>query len=89
MWFAKIGIFIECYKFCGDNLLYFPQKNVENNSDTYLSFFFFGVKNMRSRKDATGLDTRKCKTKKAKRYGACVHHLSPEENVENCPIFPS
>ena len=26
MWFAKIGIFIECYKFCGDNLLYFPQK---------------------------------------------------------------
>ncbi len=44
MWFAKIGIFIECYKFCGDNLLYFPQKNVENNSDTYLSFFFFGEK---------------------------------------------
>ena len=25
-WFAKIGIFIECYKFCGDNLLYFPKK---------------------------------------------------------------
>ena len=44
---------------------------------------------MRSRKDATGLDKRKCKTKKAKRYGACVHHLSPEENVENCSIFPS
>ena len=44
MWFAKIGIFIECYKFCGDNLLYFPQKNVESNSETYLSFFFFGEK---------------------------------------------
>lgn len=26
MLFAKIGIFIECYKFCGDNLLYFPKK---------------------------------------------------------------
>ena len=39
MWFAKIGIFIECYKFCEDNLLYFPKKMWRTTvKHTYLPF---------------------------------------------------
>lgn len=54
MLFAKIGIFIECYKFCGDNLLYSPQKVWRTTVKHTYHPFLWG-ENMRSRKNTSGL----------------------------------